>query len=56
MHALVLVGSFGLVPLFAWLAHTMWPERRILGPDPETTVVSYWVGVMVGWAGLAILS
>jgi hypothetical protein len=56
MHALVLTGSLGMVPLLGWLANIIWPEKKILGVNPSTAVASYWLGVLVGWAGMALLS
>jgi hypothetical protein len=56
MHALVLIGSLGVVPLLAWLAEAIWPEKKILGRDPGTAFACYSFSVLVGWADLAILS
>ena len=56
MHALVFIGSLGVLPLLAWLAEASWPEKKIFGRDPGTALACYSFGVLVGWAGLAILS
>jgi hypothetical protein len=56
MYALVFVGSLSLVPLVAWLTHGLRPENSALGRDPGTAVATCWIGVLIGWAGFAIIS
>lgn len=50
--ALVLVGTLGVIPALAWLAHRAW---GILGRDPDTAYAVYYAGVLLGWAGFALV-
>jgi hypothetical protein len=43
-----------LPPALAWLAQQLFPEKRILGPDPSTAAVSYFFGVVAALAAVTI--
>ena len=55
VQALVLIGTLGFVPFLVWLAHITWPEKKILGKDPNTAFACYFFGVLFSWIGCAIL-
>lgn len=52
---LAFVLVLGGVPALGWLAHVMWPERRLLGPDPGHTVAAYWLGALVTLGAIALV-